>query len=341
MKTKLSLLVTALLFIYQVNAQNILTVDNSEGANAQYNSLQSAISAASAGDTIYVHPSITNYGEIVINKELTLIGFGHSDPDKRTYITNANFSSNSSNSVISGFYITTSIFTTSADQLSNLTIENNFIASYLYFNNGGADNVIIRGNIINSIGNNNNTGNNYTNTIISNNIITSAFYVYNHDSTTIKNNILSNTNGSRQIVNNNNTTGTLTVQNNIIYRHYSRALDVNSAGVKYEYCLAYNRSSGSLSDLDGDNNLNNQNPLFIEDNENAVFSVTDDYHLQDGSPAIGAGVNGENIGLYDSTPFIFNNNGYSHGIPTVKITNITDRISTGANLSVTINTNAN
>ncbi|WP_405294932.1 hypothetical protein [Algibacter sp. Ld11] len=341
MKTKLSLLVTALLFVYQVNAQNILTVDNSEGANAQYSSLQGAISAASDGDTIYVHASITNYGEIVINKKLTLIGFGHSDPDKRTYITNANFSSNSSNSKLSGFYVTSNVFSSSPNQLSNLSIENNFISSILYFGNAGADNVIIRGNIINAIGTTNNSNNAYTNTIISNNIFTGALYVYNHDSITIKNNIFSNTTGSRQIVNNNSDTGNLTVQNNIIYRSYYSTLNVNSAGVIYEYCLAYNRSSGNLTDLDGTNNLNNQNPLFVEDNDNATFTRNDDFHLQEGSPAIGAGTDGIDIGLYDGTPFIFNNYGYSNGIPIVKITSITDRVASGQELSVTINTNAN
>ncbi|MDN3665243.1 hypothetical protein ACFFU1_03305 [Algibacter miyuki] len=341
MKTKLSILVMALLFVYQVNAQNVLTVDNTQGANAQYNSLQGAISAASAGDTIYVHASITSYGEVVINKQLTLIGFGHSDTDKLTYISSANFSSNSSNSKLSGFYVTGSVYSSSVDQLSGLSIENNYISSTLYFGNGGVDNVIIRGNVINAIGTNNNSQNAYTNTIITNNIITGALYVYNHDSTTIKNNIFSNTNGSRQIVNHNSSTGMLTVQNNIIYRHYYSTLGVNSAGVRYEYCLAYNRSSGNLDDLDGDNNLNNQNPLFVEDNDDALFSAGDDYHLKLGSPAIGAGANGVDIGLYDGTPFIFNNYGYSNGIPTVKITSITDRVATGENLSVTINTNAN
>lgn len=341
MTTRLSLLVTALLFVYQVNAQNILTVDNSEGANAQYNSLQSAISSASAGDIIHVHPSITNYGEIVINKQLTLIGFGHSDPDKRTYVTDINFSTNSSNSNVSGLHITRNLYSTSDDRLSGLIIENNYIAAAITFTNGGVEDTIIRGNVLYAIGSSNyNSYNNYIDTIISNNVITGYLYVYNHDSVTIKNNIFSN-NTATPIYNRNNTTGSLIVQNNLIYRDYYRALDINTTGLVFQNCLAYNRGGGNMTDLNGTNNLNNQNPLFVEDNEDAAFSSTDDYHLQAGSPAIGAGVDGEDIGLYDSSPFIFNNNGYSNGIPTVKITNITDRISTGANLSVTINTNAN
>jgi hypothetical protein len=86
MKTKLFFLATLLLINYSVNAQNVITVDNSVGANAQYNDLQSAISAATNGATIYVHASEINYGDIDINKPITLIGFSHSSSDKKSMI---------------------------------------------------------------------------------------------------------------------------------------------------------------------------------------------------------------------------------------------------------------
>ncbi|MEP1487858.1 MAG: hypothetical protein ABJK28_05485 [Algibacter sp.] len=344
MKTKLTFLVTALLLTYVVKAQTVITVDNSVGANAQYSDLQSAISAASNGDIIYVHPSEINYGNITIDKQLTLIGFGHSDIDKQTIITDFVLGANASNTSISGFHVTDDVYTNSTTTISNLTIENNIIDSVLLFNSaGGANSVIIRGNIIYQIGSGSASSNsdNYTNTIISNNVITYFVGLKNHQSITIKNNVFLSPNSSYPIYNAGDATGSITAQNNIFYYNSSSVLNPDADGVIFENCLTYNIGSGSLVALNGSNNLNNQNPLFVEDNDNTNYDLSDDFNLQSSSPAINSGVGGIDMGLYDGSSFIFNNFGYTNGIPTVKITNITDRIAPGANLSVTINTNAN
>ncbi|MDO5979244.1 hypothetical protein [Flavivirga spongiicola] len=343
MKTKQLLLSVGILFSFLCHAQTTITVDNSVGSNAQYSDLQSAISAASNGDIIYVHASEINYGNITIDKEIKLIGFGHSNVNKQTMVTDLILNANSSNTVISGFHVTDDIYTNSNSLISNLTIENNIIDSALLFDSsGGADNVIIRGNIIYQIGfgSNSSSRDNYTNTIISNNIITYYIGLKNHQSITIKNNIFLSPNNSYPVYNAGNATGSITVQNNIFYYNSSSILNPDADGVIFENCLTYNIGSGSLIALNGSNNLNNQNPNFVSADD-TDFNVTDDYHLQGGSPAIDAGVGGIDIGIYDGGAFTFNNLGLTNGIPTVKITNITDRIAPGANLSVTINTNAN
>jgi hypothetical protein len=75
-----------------------------------------------------------------------------------------------------------------------------------------------------------------------------------------------------------------------------------------------------------------------DDNWNPDF----DFHLQAGSVAIGAGVNGEDLGIYDGvTPFLFNNFGFTAGIPTVTITAITEQVAPGDNIEVTIQSNSN
>lgn len=340
MKTKF-LFLTALLLTFIVKAQTVITVDNSVGSNAQYNDLQSAISAASSGATIYVHASEINYGDIDIDKPLTLIGFSHSGLDKKSMIDEIDLLDNASNVTISGFLITNDINAINDTVvITNLILENNYMEGTFWSgtSRAGVNNLSVIGNIFYRIGSNSATWLNYTNAIITNNIITSRIYVNFHESTTIKNNIF--TDGSFP-VNVGNATGNLEIQNCIFYESSGSTLDINSAGVVYDNCLSYNIGSGSYSSLSGTSNLNNQDPLFVEDNDNKDFDVTDDYNLQGGSPAIGTGVGGVDMGIYDGSAFIFNNFGYTNGIPTVKITNITDRIAPGANLSVTINTNAN
>lgn len=341
MKTKLFFLATLLLINYSVNAQNVITVDNSVGANAQYNDLQSAISAATNGATIYVHASEINYGDIDINKPITLIGFSHSSSDKKSMIDAIDLLDNASNVTISGFHITNDINALNDTvEINNLVLENNNFEGTFYSSSSrpGVNNMLMRGNVLFRIGSNSTTWLNYKNTSISNNVITDRIYINFHESVTIKNNIFID---ASYPVNVGNATGNLEIQNCIFYESSGTTININSTGVVYENCLSYNIGSGSYSALTGTNNLNNQNPNFVSATGGAFNADTDDYNLQAGSPAIGSGVGGIDMGVYDGSAFTFNNFGFTNGIPTVKITNITDRIAPGANLSVTINTNAN
>ncbi|MDO7173629.1 hypothetical protein [Mariniflexile sp. AS56] len=344
MKTKHLLLSAALSIASLCQAQNTITVDNSVGSNAQYSNLQSAISAASSGDVIYIHPSEINYGNVNIDKEITLIGYSHLGTEKQTLVTDIVLLNNASNSKFSGLHLTDDFYTNNTNVLSGIIVENCYIKSTMTFNSAGVDDIIIRGNIIYQIGTSglSSTSNNFTNAIISNNIILYYIGLKNHQSVTIKNNIFLGPYPAFAINNANDTTGSITVQNNIFYYNTNSNFDPNSAGVVFENCLSYNMGSGSITALAGTNNINDQNPQFVESNNNSLYEAEmDDYHLQAGSLAIGSGAGGVDMGLYDGSPFVFNNLGYTNGIPTVKITNITDRIAPGANLSVTINTNAN
>jgi hypothetical protein len=70
-----------LLFILPVFAfAKVHTVDNTPGNGAMFNSLQTAISSASSGDTIIVMRSIDSYGSISIKKKLFLYSDGHHHP---------------------------------------------------------------------------------------------------------------------------------------------------------------------------------------------------------------------------------------------------------------------
>ena len=341
MKTKLFLNI-ALMLAFICNSQSVITVDNSVGSNAQFSDLQSAIAIASSGDIIYIHPSEINYGNINVDKTLHLRGFGHSDPDKATLITDLILGENASNSSFSGLRLTDDFIVDNlSTTLTGLVFENN-VVDQIILRDAGVDDMLIRGNVFRQIGDlsSSSTFNNYTNTIISNNIIIERIYLKNYQSVEVKNNIILVTN-TIPVINQGNTNGSVTVQNNIIYFSSSSTFDSNSAGVIFENCLNYNFGTGNVVALAGTNNIANIDPLFVSATDSNFDAETDDYHLQGGSLAIGNGVAGEDMGIFNAGPFVFNNFGYTNGIPTVKITAITNSVTVGGNIEVTIDTNSN
>lgn len=338
MKPKQLLTSLMALVVCSTFAQNTITVDNSPGANADYADLQPAINFASANDIIYVHASETSYGEVTINKPLYIIGFGHSNPDKNTYLDGIILTNGSDGSYISGLNINGDIITSNTIIINDLIFENNSIHD-IEFNGLGANNVLIRGNVIRRIGTSGNDD--YTNTLITNNVIasggTSGIFLKNHESIIIRNNIFLY---ATEVYNQNASTGDIVVQNCIFYRISGPTLDWNNNGVIFENCLTYN-PNGATTPLVGTGNWDDTNPNFVYVDDD-VWNPAFDFHLQAGSVAIGAGVNGENLGIYDGmTPFLFNNFGFTAGIPSVTITAITEQVAPGDNIEVTIQSNSN
>lgn len=95
-------------------AQTIRIADNNTNAPTGtniYATVQAAHDAAVAGDIVFVQPSLTNYGDLTINKQITLRGIGFNTgkdlpyPSQLNNITLTNRSDNTSNasgSVIEG-----------------------------------------------------------------------------------------------------------------------------------------------------------------------------------------------------------------------------------------------
>ncbi len=71
------ILIYLFLPVLVVSGQTTFTVDNSPNSGAMFQSVQAAIDAAAVGDTIYIHPSPTTYGNITITKTLHFRGLGH------------------------------------------------------------------------------------------------------------------------------------------------------------------------------------------------------------------------------------------------------------------------
>lgn len=71
----------ALLLCFHTAFAGNITVNNNNPTPGQYSDLQTAINAANIGDTLLIHRSPTSYGNVVLTKRLTLIGEG-ALPDK-------------------------------------------------------------------------------------------------------------------------------------------------------------------------------------------------------------------------------------------------------------------
>ena len=342
---KLLYLVISSVLITNVSfSQNIITVDNSPGANAQYDDIQTAIQSANNGDIIHLLPSEQSYGDMIIDKQLTIIGFSHSAPDKSSIVENVYLIDGASGSRLSGFSAEEDMFIDAEATLTDLVIEHCKIDGWgLIFQNGGASNVVIRGNVINSIGStttSSSTGASlFDNTIIENNIITDSIVVLFPESVIIKNNLF-----LQATVGNFEETFDLVVQNSIfLARTPNGSINFNSDGVFFQNCLAYNVSTGNVDQLFGENNITNIDPQFENINfpTGLLFNVTDDYRLKEDSIAIGAGVNGEDLGIFGGDTSVFNNNGFTRGVPRVSIESSDTTIEEGNSLRVTIKAKSN
>ncbi len=304
MKTINNFLLAAFLFLTSINAfATIWHVNNVAGVYANFNSIQAAYAAASAGDTIYLYGSSSNYGDLSLTKQLTIIGPGYylnQNPQTQSNITPASmnviyFRANSAGSVIMGLSIgqvsvKTSNITIRRNLLSNginvsdsanysvsnIIISQNYISGgYVQTYTGSASNVYITNNII--IGALTlNTGSNYN---VYNNYIGGAIYV-NH--ATFKNNIHSNYNistGSTSSTLNNSV-----LQNNIFSgRTYS-----NGTG-EVVIDSAMNRI-----------NFTSMSVVFTQ-----TGSTDARYQLKAGSPAIGYANGGGDCGPFGgASPYV-------------------------------------
>ncbi len=324
---KLKLITLILISAHMGIAQTIYTADNNPGAVGGANTftgataLTDAIAAASAGDIIHVTRSSTNYGATTVDKQLTIYGIGlnpDTDGGELSIVSTVVIADPiASGTRISGLNITNQLtLGGTAGSLTNILIENNrviriqhasattSISNMIIRNNvigsglttveekidllaGAISNIIIANNVIYTV---NSTGHGCVKTSngtsIENNLFIgisnpSVFAFENFDGNSVKNNIF---HGLRPAAN-----GTFT--NNTFENNLSFATG--------------NAGSDSFSTLNGNvstNNIAAQNPLFI----NVPISLAIDFstfdpNLDTGSPAIGTGEGGTDMGVFGGT----------------------------------------
>lgn len=153
---KLFLLV--LVFPFITKAQNIYTVCNIPGSNANFKTLQGAHDTVPANSILYVLPSSFTYGDVVFTKKLTVYGTGfflgqNVEPNTQAttspvYVNSITFRPGSDNSFIEGLQLAYQNQNQNEqrimlDTVSNITISRCYLLSNVYGAYGGYNNFFI------------------------------------------------------------------------------------------------------------------------------------------------------------------------------------------------------
>lgn len=320
----ISLFLASSLWIF---GQTTYTVDNNPSAGANFTSVQAAINAATAGDSIYIHPSATTYGDITISKTIHLRGLGHRPEfNAGEFPTLGNISFNgilgAPNSSISGLFITGNIQISNVQNYSGLSVSNNRLHRISGSNTLNQSNDwLIAGNVFITssfalIDKANSSNWMIINNFIQNNGTSVSWNTFTDlDASDIfRNNIIvSHQNGEAitVFVDCQN----LTVENSIfITVGTATGITGTSSSITYNNCLSFSSIGQTLSALNGSDNLNNQDPQFVNGGTTPTFSYSKDFHLADGSPGADHGLDGEDIGIYGNS-YPFSMEGYPEDLP--------------------------
>jgi hypothetical protein len=332
MKTKKLFLATMFLLTFYAKAA-VITVSNNPNSPGQYTDLQTAIDAAAPNDILYVHGSATSYGNVNINKPLTIIGAG-AMPNKglqlRTTIAGITIAYNTAGTVngsgtsvmgcdISSFVLGS--FSSTAGVtfgIANITLRRNRIAA-LNTNNPNANynNFTIINNIVGNLGN----GNIFklSNAIISNNVINAMYAIRpsTGGNTLVTNNIILNliTNNQQCIFSNNIFyISPASITTNIFNTFTKNMFFAVLTGPGPN--LAYTQATFETTQNSFSGNLYNQDPLFTNANTAGVQLQSYDYtsptvgpfinyNLAATSPGKNYGTDGTDVGIHGgATPYV-------------------------------------
>lgn len=274
MKTSI-LLTAALAFSFTASA-TVLTVSNDPTNPAQYTDVQVAIDLASPLDTILITPGTYGSQNISLAKPLTVIGAGSViDGIHMTSFNTFAITAGANGSQVSGFdaYIT-------LDGVSNITISR--VNARIRLSPDVSD-VVIKHSMLSLL-------ELYfaQNIVIRNSLITGGVRLSNQSSVIFNNDYFGNTEFLSFT--------DCTISNSIIIGEQSDLdyyLNTFTNNLSFQIGGFPIPNTGSSS-----SNLNNQDPLFVIPVGGFYGYKEADFHLQPGSPAIAAGIDGVDLGIY-------------------------------------------
>ncbi len=348
--SKKALILFCLLSPIALLAQTTHTVNNNPNVSTDFTDIQAAINAAVVGDIIYVQHSPTSYGNITLNKEVTIIGRSHADTGYVTDIGTLSVAPGASNATIKGCNINSVNQTGTAATITGLSFLDNDINSFSVGNTHTFNTFLLQGNVFRSTfylyANSSNV------TITNNLFFSSQINFYMVDTLFFSYNIMGyNNNGS--INNYSPTNSQLNISNCIfvLNSNGARILSMNRTGtntVQVDDCVTYNYNLAGTYTFETDtyitinaNVQENTDPLFtnvsgtspsIGSTASNYDPLNDDLTLQGGSPV-------NNDGIYEAYNFI--NLGIPTGYPSIKILSHDPTIAKNGNLSVTIEAKTN
>ncbi|MCH8569089.1 MAG: hypothetical protein LAT67_12520 [Balneolales bacterium] len=302
-------------------AQTVHVVNNTSGApdgSNVYASIQEAIDAASDGDVLHIIPSGDSYGNFTLNKSLQIYGIGFNpdtDAPGRSLVGQITITSSGSNSSIEGVVASTINFEDPQEfTVSNILIQKSRINGLRIPDNPSDEQqvagLILQGNIIHASSVNNSsidfpTDSKVSNFVVSNNIFTGNNHRIKAGNGAIFRNNLFLSDGSSASYT------FLTLRNALVANNIflgSRPNDFTQAVSITETSFQNNLSFGSsndefpleTNDNSGSGNLVNIDPQFASlDASDDVWQFSSwDATLESGSPAIGAGTDGTDLGIF-------------------------------------------
>jgi hypothetical protein len=320
MKRIISLIAISLTIV-KLNAA-VLLVNNLSGGPGQYPQINDAMIAANPGDTIYVSGSNLVYSTFTITKSIALLGPGTYSDKQNPFAAMLNgftCDNNISNIKIKGFLFVADANFTGAAGVSNLEIVGNVFNQFLTFN--GASNFSLI-NIANNIFPNvsldkiefvNSSG--FNNVSIQNNILFGSIRGLNAPNSIVNNNIFINIANAFDAFGGSPFANVI-IKDNIFYNSNPIPLTTNCT---YLNNISYSNST-TYSLMSGSGNLDNVDPLFVNvlaGNYTTAFN----FHLQAGSPGIGASSIGDDIGFYGGS-FGSNVTGETLNMPVMRAVDI-------------------
>lgn len=278
------------------------TVSNNPGIPAQFGDITTAISASQAGDTLYLHASPNTYsgGVIYFSIPLTFIGAGYNSPyasGLRTWVGQMSPQIGSSNSTYLGLSFNSGggIFNQDGtgpfgrvDQCvflgnANLIAGNGSFISRSHFDTDSDPYIGTESMFLNNVVVARSLGAGWT-----------GLNINGDGSTVVKNNIFISADDEFAI----GTCSDATIIDNIFYG--ARAIDpAQTLNCTISNNLTFGSSENTLplGSNSGANNIIGQDPLFIQV-PTYDLNFQYDYGLQAASPAIAAGTDGLDLGIY-------------------------------------------
>jgi hypothetical protein len=313
MKKQITILTAITLFIAMTMDAKVWRVNNRTNVQADFTTLSSAISGASAGDTIYIEGSPDSYGNAgYVAKQLTIIGAGYflNENDssqvfkESSKIDHIIFYNGSQGSIIEGVTILGTTNYGITINTDDITVRrNNISVNYPYGNanaikiNSGRNSIVIEQNWIEP------GISTYTNRGI--------YFTTYTISTIIRNNIiLTDTSDFAIFMNEENPTSTLTIANNTIKGDIETYYSAHYNNILIDGTYTAGTGDVSSSNLCNATQYSNANGNVQNVDMTTVFtdhtSTNDNgYVLKTGSPAEGAGLNGEDCGAYGTNnPYV-------------------------------------
>ena len=301
----MSFFLAATLFITAAHAK-IWRVNNIAGITANFTTVQAAHDGAAAGDTIHLEPSNTSYGNLIMTKKLHIVSTGQFVPNnpgfqqdiKMGFVGNVTVNDAAANGSLFSIRYAGSfqILTGAVGNISLLNCASITSTQCGLGNNTGmlfiqsADNITVSGGWFAGI----DIQDEAQNILIANNMIGNRIAVRSGSSAVIRNNVICAIEAGGCI--------NMGIANSLVVNNIFNKGMIDFAEGFPGTTFQNNFSANNFLPA-GNGNVNNVDMAAVFVNNLGGF-VDNVYQVKAGSPAIGAGLDGVNLGAFGGTnPF--------------------------------------